>query len=109
MAMPPSSSMERGDASSSTRARPPDASTLGVAAFNVGMIQAHAFEKLQDKKVAELAGHVKTWLEEGAVVVGLNEIQPKIAQKLVEKLERQQLDVDIATDDSDSLLRHTLQ
>ena len=59
--------------------------------------------------MAELAGHVKKWLEEGPAVVGLNEIHPKIAQKLVEKLERQQLDVDIATDDSNSLLRRTPQ
>ena len=44
------------------------------------MIQAPSFEKLLDKKVAELAGHVKKWLEEGPAVVGLNEIHPKTAQ-----------------------------
>ena len=102
MAMPSSSSMG-GDASSSTRARPPDAPTLGVTAFNVGMIQAHAFKKEQDEKVAELAGHVKQWLKEGPAVVGLNEIHPSIAQKLVDELQQQQLNVGIATDDSNSL------
>ena len=98
--------MERGDAS---RARPPDASTRRVTAFNVGMIQANSFEKSQDKKVAELAGHVKNWLEEVPAVVGLNEIHPSIAQKLVGELQRQLPDVGIATDDSNSFLWRTLQ
>ena len=99
--------MERGDAS--TRTHPPDASTLGVTAFNVGMLQAISFAQTQDEKVAELAGHVKRWLEEGPAVVGLNEIAPSIAKKLVEKLKEQKLDVDIATSDSNSLLWRTPQ
>ena len=64
---------------------------------------------MQDKEVAELAGHVKKWLEEGGAVVGLNEIHPTIAEKLVKELKRQQLVVDIDTDASNSLLRRTPQ
>ena len=45
--------------------RPPDASTLTVTAFNVGMPQADSFYKSQDEKVAKLAGHVEKWLEDG--------------------------------------------
>ena len=99
--------MERGDAS--TRARTPDASTLGVTAFNVGMIQQDAFTGKkykagkQDDNLEELADHVQRWLEDG--VVGLNEIHPSLVQKLVKKLEeRYLLDVGIATSDSNSLL-----
>jgi hypothetical protein len=106
-AQDPFLAMERGDAS--TRTHPPDASTLGVTAFNVGMLQAISFAQRQDEKVAELAGHVKRWLEEGPAVVGLNEIAPSIAKKLVEKLKEQKLDVDIATSDSNSLLWRTPQ
>ena len=36
-------------------------------------------------------------------MVGLNEIHPSIAQKLVDELQQQQLNVGIATDDSNSL------
>ena len=97
--------MERGDAS--TRARTPDASTLGVTAFNVGMIQEDAFTGKkykagkQDDNLEELAGHVQRWLEDG--VVGLNEIHPSLVQKLVKKLEERRLDVGHATSDSNSL------
>ena len=89
--------------------RPPDASTLVVTALNVGMIHADSFVRRQDDLVAALAGHVEKWLEEGPGVVGLNEIHPIIARKLVEKLGREQLDVGIATDDSNSLLWRTPQ
>ena len=98
--------MERGDAS--TRARTPDASTLGVTAFNVGMIQKDAFTGKkykagkQDDNLEELAGHVQRWLEDG--VVGLNEIHSSLVQKLVKKLEERRLDVGSATSDSNSLL-----
>ena len=98
--------MERGDAS--TRARTPDASTLGVTAFNVGMIQQDAFTGKKykagrkDDNLEELADHVQRWLEDG--VVGLNEIHPSLVQKLVKKLEERRLDVGNATSDSNSLL-----
>ena len=98
--------MERGDAA--THARTPDASMLGVTAFNVGMIQENAFtgkkhcEGKQDENLEELAGHVQRWLEDG--VVGLNEIHPSLVQKLVKKLEERRLDVGHATSDSNSLL-----
>ena len=83
----------------------PDASTLGTTAFNVGMIVQDAVGNLQDTKVAELAGHVQSWLEIAEIaVVGLNEIHPSIAKKLVKELGQRQLDVGIATHDSDSLL-----
>ena len=89
---------------------PPDASTLGVTvtAYNVGMIQADAFGKKQPSMVATLADYVVNWLNvEGPAVVGLNEIAPSMAKKLVEKLERQKLDVGIATSDSNSFLWRT--
>ena len=83
-----------------------DASTLGVTAFNVGMINPDSFGRMQDEKVAELARYVEQWLqlEDGPAVVGLNEIAPTIAQKVVEKLE---LEVDIVTHDSNSVLWRT--
>ena len=90
----------------SARTRPPDASTLGVTAFNVGMIQEDAFIKTQDLKVAELASHVERWLEEGPAVVGLNEIHPDIVAKLWLVLKG---DVDIAIDDSNCRLWRTPQ
>ena len=98
--------MERGDASA--RARTPDASSLGVTAFNVGMIQETAFTGkkhkagTQDANLNELAGHAQRWLEDG--VVGLNEIHPSLVPKLVKKLEERGLDVINATNDSNSLL-----
>ena len=99
-----------GSNDASTRANPPDASTLGVTAFNVGMIDPKAFAKTQYDKVAELATHVKSWLDsEELAVVGLNEIAPSIAEKLVEELERRKLDVGIATSESNSLLWRTPQ
>ena len=70
----------------SLRTTPHDASTLVVTAFNVGMIHENSFKKKQDQHVTELASHVKTWLRGGPAVVGLNEIHPSIADKLVEKL-----------------------
>ena len=79
-----------------------DASTLGVTAFNVGMMQANAFGQKQEAKVAELARHVETWLEDGPAVVGLNEIHPTIAMML-EMLLALRVDVGIATLDSNSL------
>ena len=101
MAMPP---YLAGDASA-TRAPPPDASTLGATAFNVGMISADAFKQTQDEKVAQLAHHVASWLADGPAVVGLNEIHPNIAAKLRVQLQQQGIDVGIATDDSNSLWR----
>ena len=96
--------MSRGEAS--THARQPDASTLGVTAFNVGMIQEDAFKLTQDEKLQELALHVATWLQEGPAVVGLNEIHPRLVEKLALKLE---LNLGIATNDSNSLLWRTPQ
>ena len=101
----PPRQMERGDAS--TRTRTPDASSLGVTAFNVGMIQENAFtgkkhKGQQDANLEELADLAQRWLEDG--VVGLNEIHPSLVQKLVKKLEERRLDVGNATSDSNSLL-----
>ena len=92
-AQDPFLAMERGDAS--TRALTPDASTLRVTAFNVGMIQDDAFSGkrysagTQDANLTELAGHVQRWLEEGPAVVGLNEIAPEIAAWLEITLKEQ--------------------
>ena len=68
---------------------PPDASTLGVSALNVGMPEEHSFLKKQDKKVADLADIIEQWFDDmpGPAVVGLNEIAPGIANKLVAALE----------------------
>ena len=75
----------------STGDDPADASTLAVSALNVGMIDEMAFthNQVQDKNVKVLAGHVMTWLDppQKHAVVGLNEIHPKILQKLVEEVE----------------------
>ena len=95
-----------GFSDASALARPPDASTLGVTAFNVGMIQEVAFTKSQDSKVAELAGHVERWLEEGPAVVGLNEIHESLVAKLQLVLK---VDVDIAINESNCLLWRTPQ
>ena len=88
--------MSRGAASSGSRIRPPgppalsDASTLGVACINVGMQNEHRYGNKQDEKVDVLAGWVREWLNvlgEGEdVVVGINELHPTIATKLVELL-----------------------
>ena len=78
---------------------PPDASTLVATAFNVGMINPDSFGKMQDDKVRQLAGHVAKWLEQGPAVVGLNEIAPSIAVKLVGKLNLH-YEVRVATDGS---------
>ena len=75
------------------------ASTLGVTAFNVGMISetAYAASGKQDEKVAELAGHVSSWLRgEGPAVVGLNEIHTLIGGELSAAVEKLGLDVDMA-------------
>ena len=85
----------------------PDASTLGVTALNVGMPQARNFLSTQDDKVVELAARVQEWLENGPAVVGLNEIHPDIAEKLVNELRRKKVDMDIATHDSNSVLWRT--
>ena len=83
--------------------RPPDASTLTVTAFNVGMPQADSFYMSQDEKVAKLAEYVMRWLEEGPAAVGLNEIHSSIAQKLEQRLALK-FNVGIFSDDSNSLL-----
>ena len=97
-------------AMASALARPPDASTLGVTAFNVGMISATAFTGSpwggQDAKVALLAGYVETWLEHGPAVVGLNEIHATIVKKLQLKLKDV---VDVASHDTNCLLWRTPQ
>ena len=108
----PRLAMSRGAASSGPRLRPPgrpdlpsDASTLGVSWINVGMLN----EQIQDAKVAELAGWVKEWLNEWEdAVVGINELHPTIATKLVKRLEvgADAFNVGIATSDSNSLLWH---
>ena len=87
----------------------PDASTLGATCWNVGMIDPFSFAKTQESKVAELAGHVNKWLQDGPAVVGINEIHPTIANYLVQCLRAHHgLAVGIATNDSDSLLWRTL-
>ena len=86
----------------------PDASTLGVTAFNVGMIAENSFYQSQDEKVEELASHVRMWLEERPAVVGLNEIHPNIGKKLQSVLQ-QEVDVDIAAHESNCILWRTLQ
>ena len=73
------------------------------------MIQADAFIKAQDAKVAQLASHVETWLQEGLAVVGLNEIHRDIVTKLQRKLEGLGVYVDFAIDDSNCLLWRTPQ
>ena len=96
----------RGNQSSLEVARP-DASTLGATAFNVGMIDAHAFKRDQDEKIQELPGHVEGWLqvEGGPAVVGLNEIAPPIAKKLIERLQRDNnLNVGHFTHESNTLM-----
>ena len=88
----------------------PDASMLGAIAFNVGMIDANCFKKDQDAKIQELAGYVEGWLhlEGGPAVVGLNEIAPPIAKKLVDRLQRNDVNVGVFTHESNSLLWRTL-
>ena len=83
----------------------PDASTLGATAFNVGMLQVDSFGNKHSARVNELAGYVKTWLEDGPAVVGLNEIAPNIAEHLVERLQQHhKFNVGIATHQSNSVM-----
>ena len=85
-------------------------STLGVTAFNVGMISAGAYEAsgTRDEKVATLAGHVSSWLRgEGPAVVGLNEIHTLIAGKLRAEVQKWGLVVDMAELESNCLLWRT--
>ena len=88
-----------------------EASTLAVTAFNVGMLQPNCYGRSQDAKVNELAAHVKSWLNTDVpACVGINEIDPGIATKLVEKLrDKQNVDVAIATNESNILLWRTPQ
>ena len=73
------------------------------------MIDPFSFAKTQESKVAELAGHVHKWLQDGPAVVGINEIHPTIARYLVQCLQAHHgLAVGIATNDSNSLLWRTL-
>ena len=81
----------------------PDASTLWVTALNVGMPQANSFDKSQDEKVAKLAGYVEKWLEEDLAVVGLNEIDPTIAEKLKRAL-AQKVNVGMVIHETNSLV-----
>ena len=92
-------------ADASTLGRAPEAETLAVTAFNVGMIHEESFKSQQDAHVTELARYVQGWLEEGhgAAVVGLNEIHPTIFRKLLQALP-ERLDVHSITSGSDSLL-----
>ena len=63
---------------------------------------------MQQAKVQELADHVSTWLHEGLAVVGINEIHPVIAVKLVnDLLFRKNVDVGIATHETNSVLWRT--
>ena len=83
----------------------PDASTLRVTAFNVGMIQKEASIRTQEKKIAELASYVNKWLEDGYAAVGLNEIHRNLAEMLQAKLmDIGIMDIDIAINDTDCLL-----
>ena len=88
-----------------------EASTLAITAFNVGMLQPDCYRTSQDAKVNQLAVHVKSWLNTDVpAIVGINEIDPGIATKLVEKLRhKQNVDVSIATNESNILLWRTPQ
>ena len=55
----------------------------------------------------ELAASAQEWLEEGPDVVDLNGIHPDVAEKLVKELRRKDVDVEIATRESNSVLWHT--
>ena len=70
---------------------------LRMTALNVGMIDENCFKKEQDATIFELAAHVACWLQldDCPAIVGLNELAPQIAHKLVEQL--QHLNINIAT------------
>ena len=62
----------------------PHASMLSATAFNVGMPQEDAFKATQAEKILELAGWVIQWMDgPGGAVVGLQEVHPTIAGKLL--------------------------
>ena len=67
------------------------------------MLQADSFKESRDEKVAKLAGHVETWLEEGLAAVGLNEIHPSIAEKVKRALE-EKVNVGIYMHETNSLV-----
>ena len=85
-----------------------DASTLCCTAFNVGMNNPTSFATSQDEKLQTLAGHVKKWLDQpGPAVVGLNELAPNLAQKLVrDKLAK--LPIGTATNETNCVLWRTI-
>ena len=89
---------------------PADASTLGtltVTALNVGMNAEGSFKSQQSSMLARLAGIIMKWLEgPGAAAVALNEIHPKIVDKVHRELRDSYLnmDIQIATSLSNSLL-----
>ena len=79
-----------------------DASTLMATALNVGMPQEESFRGTQLQKVSKLARIVQEWLREPVpAVVGLNELHPTIANKLMEELP---MTIDVATHGTNSLL-----
>ena len=64
-----------------------DASTLMATALNVGMPQEESFRGAHKAKVSKLARIVQDWLRDPVpAVVGLNELHPTIANKLMEEL-----------------------
>ena len=83
-----------------------DASMLGATAFNVGMNASNSFAKHQDIQVGELADYVKGWLslDGQPSVVGLNELAPNIAQRLLTNLQNQHVDIGIASYDTNHLV-----
>ena len=89
---------------------PPDASTLGVSALigNVGMPEEHSFAEKRNDEVAIFAGIIARWLGDmqGPAVVGLNEIRfaPGIAIKLVAALQARNLNVGMATHESNGIV-----
>ena len=62
---------------------PPEASTLSVTSINVG--------EMQESGLAKLRNSIRQWLgdDQGPAVIGLDEIAPSIAIKIVATLENQ--------------------
>jgi len=89
----------------------PDASTLGVTTLNCGMIAENAFtnkNKGQHEKLAQLANIVCGWLlDSGPNVVGLNEMHPELAAKVVADIRKKVPAVKHESLDSDTLIWRT--
>ena len=63
------------------------AATLAATAFNVGMPSENAFKATQALKIQQLTNWVIQWMQgPGGAVVGLQEVHPDIAGKLLASL-----------------------